>query len=96
MQVQGTSYSLRLAGLPPARPGVSASALFLIREAQMSETTTDERGSALWVVLQCCGGHESIWTAPVGEEGDRRVLRFTSHDLWCTAGQAMLDTGSTL
>jgi len=62
----------------------------------MFDTSTDERGTAMWEVLTCCGGHESIWTAPVGESGDRRVLRFTSHDLWCTAGQALLDARSTL
>jgi len=62
----------------------------------MWETSTDEGGTAMWQVLECCGGHEAIWTAPAGAEGERRVLRFTTHDLWCTAGQALLDTRSTL
>jgi hypothetical protein len=62
----------------------------------MPDIDTDAAGSALWVVLECCGGHESTWVAPVGTEGDLAVLTFTSHSLWCSAGQAALDTARTL
>ena len=62
----------------------------------MFDSETDERGTAMWEVLDCCGGHESIWTDSVGPTGDRRVMRFTSHELWCSTGQAVLDSRTTL
>lgn len=62
----------------------------------MAYEDTDAAGRALWVLMDCCGGHESTWEAPAGSEGEVRVLTFSSHALWCSAGQRALDSRRTL
>jgi hypothetical protein len=85
-----------LVGLPPTDHQLAPVSLFSIREAYMRDELDNDNGDRLFSPLVCCSGYRTTWTSPRGTEGDSVLFHVQAHDLWCSAGQVLLDARCTL